>query len=122
MEKAIMVIDDSTSMRQMIGFTLRTAGYGVVEAADGADGLAKLGNGSGVRMIITDLMMPKMDGIEFIRKIRSHPVLRFLPAVVLTNESRKSKKQAGKAAGATGWIVKPFQPEQLLAVVRRVLR
>ncbi|MHC1744219.1 MAG: response regulator [Syntrophobacteraceae bacterium] len=120
MSKLIMTVDDSTSVRQMVGFTLREAGYEVVEAVDGKDALTKL-NGSSVHMVLTDLNMPNMDGIQLIRSLRATPACKFIPIVMLTTESQAEKKQEGKAAGATGWIVKPFKPEQLLAVVKKVL-
>ncbi len=120
MAKVIMTVDDSASVRQMVRFTLTGAGYEVVEAADGQDALNKLGKTS-VHMLLTDLNMPEMDGIELIRKVRAMQEYRFVPIVMLTTESQQKKKQEGKAAGATGWIVKPFKPEQLLAVVRKVL-
>ncbi len=121
MSRVIMTADDSASMRQMVSFTLQQAGYDVVEAEDGQDALNKL-EGSGVNMLITDLNMPNMDGLELIRQIRSKPEFKFMPIVMLTTESQDDKKQAGKAAGATGWIVKPFKPDQLLAVIKKVLR
>lgn len=120
MGKLIMTVDDSTSVRQMVTFTLKSAGYGVIEAKDGMDALAKA-NGAGVNMVITDLNMPNMDGIELIRNLRGDPAYRFVPIIMLTTESQDSKKQEGRQAGATGWIVKPFRPEQLLAVVKKVL-
>lgn len=120
MSKTIMTVDDSASMRQMVSFTLKQAGYQVVEAVDGKDALVKL-NGSSVQMVLTDLNMPNMDGIELIRHVRATPSCKFIPIVMLTTESQVEKKQAGKEAGATGWIVKPFKPEQLLAVVKKVL-
>jgi two-component system chemotaxis response regulator CheY len=120
MGKVIMTVDDSASVRQMVGFTLREAGYQVVEAADGRDALAKL-NGSAVDMVITDLNMPNMDGIDLIRGVRSGSSHKFVPIIMLTTESQPEKKQEGKAAGATGWIVKPFKPDQLLAVIKKVL-
>lgn len=120
MTKIIMTADDSASVRQMVNFTLREAGYEIVEAVDGQDALDKL-NGTAVNMLITDLNMPKMDGIELIRQVRAKPQSKFIPIIMLTTESQDSKKQQGKEAGATGWIVKPFKPEQLLAVVRKVL-
>jgi two-component system chemotaxis response regulator CheY len=120
MAKIIMTVDDSASIRQMVGFTLKQAGYGVVEAQDGQDALGKL-NGSQVHMVITDLNMPNMDGIELIRQLRAKPQFKFTPIIMLTTESQASKKQEGKSAGATGWIVKPFKPEQLLAVTKKVL-
>lgn len=120
MSKIIMSVDDSASIRQMVSFTLKGAGYNVIEAVDGKDALTKL-NGTSVHMILADLNMPNMDGIELIRAVRSNPQHKFIPIVMLTTESQASKKQEGKAAGATGWIVKPFQPNQLLAVAKKVL-
>ncbi|MBF0288944.1 MAG: response regulator [SAR324 cluster bacterium] len=120
MSKKIMTVDDSASVRQMVSFTLKGEGYAVIEAVDGQDALLKL-KGSNADLIITDLNMPNMDGIELIQKIRAHPDYKFTPIIMLTTESQDSKKKAGRAAGATGWIVKPFQPEQLLAVTRKVL-
>ncbi|HCG04741.1 MAG TPA: two-component system response regulator [Desulfovibrio sp.] len=119
MSKLIMTVDDSASIRQMVGFTLRNAGYEVVEAKDGKDAVGKLSGP--IKMVITDLNMPNMDGIELIRQIRANPAYKFIPVIMLTTESQATRKQEGKAAGATGWIVKPFQPEQLLAVVKKVL-
>ncbi len=121
MSKTIMTVDDSASVRQMVSFTLRGAGYEVVEAVDGKDALSKLNNGVRVRLIFADLNMPNMDGIELIRAVRAKPAYKFVPIIMLTTESQASKKQEGKSAGATGWIVKPFKPQQLLAVVKKVL-
>ncbi|MEI7811841.1 MAG: response regulator [Ignavibacteria bacterium] len=120
MPKKIMTVDDSASVRQMVSFTLRDAGYEVVEAADGKDALAKL-NGNPVNMIITDLNMPNLDGIGLIKAVRTIPVMKFVPIIMLTTESQDSRKLEGKAAGATGWIVKPFKPEQLISVTKKVL-
>jgi two-component system chemotaxis response regulator CheY len=120
MNKRIMTVDDSASVRQMVSFTLRGAGFDVVEAVDGKDALTKLGT-TPVNMVITDLNMPNLDGIGLIRGIRANATHKFTPVVMLTTESQDTKKQEGKAAGATGWIVKPFRPEQLLAVVKKVL-
>ena len=120
MGKVIMTADDSQSVRQMVGFTLSQAGYEVVEAADGAEAL-KLLDSHAVNMLITDLNMPNMDGIELIRQTRSQDRFKYMPIIMLTTESQDAKKQEGKAAGATGWIVKPFKPEQLLGVVKKVL-
>ena len=120
MGKKIMTVDDSASVRQMVSFTLKGAGYEVIEAEDGKDALAKL-NGSGVQMVVTDLNMPNMNGIELIKALRAQAAYKFVPIVFLTTESQDAKKQEGKAAGATGWIVKPFKPDQLLAVVKKVL-
>lgn len=120
MGKVIMTADDSASVRQMVGFTLKQAGYEVIEGVDGKDALGKL-NGNRVDMVITDLNMPNMDGIELIRQIRTNSKYKFIPIIMLTTESQAAKKQEGKAAGATGWIVKPFKPEQLIAVIKKVL-
>jgi two-component system, chemotaxis family, chemotaxis protein CheY len=121
MSKTIMTVDDSASIRQMVSFTLKKdGGYEVVEAQDGQDALAKL-NGTAVHMVITDLNMPRLDGLGLIKAVRSDPKYKFIPIVMLTTESQDSMKQQGRAAGATGWIVKPFKPEQLLAVVKKVL-
>jgi two-component system chemotaxis response regulator CheY len=120
MGKVIMTVDDSASVRQMVSFTLQQAGYEVITAADGKDALAKL-NGAALNMVITDLNMPNLDGIGLIRQLRAQPKYKFIPIVMLTTESQNEKKMEGKAAGATGWIVKPFKPEQLVAVVKKVL-
>jgi len=120
MGKSIITVDDSASVRQMVSFTLKGAGYSVIEAGDGKDALAKL-NGSKVDMVITDLNMPNMNGIDLIKSLRANPTYKFVPIVLLTTESQAAKKQEGKAAGATGWIVKPFKPDQLLSVVKKVL-
>jgi two-component system, chemotaxis family, chemotaxis protein CheY len=120
MPKVIMTADDSVSVRQMVSFTLKDAGYEVVEAEDGRDALSKL-NSADVNMLITDLNMPNMDGIELIKEVRAQQQFKFMPIVLLTTESQDNKKKEGKAAGATGWIVKPFKPEQLVAVVKKLL-
>lgn len=120
MGKKIITVDDSSSVRQMVTFTLKEAGYEVIEAVDGKDALSKL-NGAQVNMVITDLNMPNLDGIGLIRELRANPAYKFTPIIMLTTESQDTKKQEGKEAGATGWIVKPFKPEQLLAVVKKVL-
>ncbi len=120
MTKTIMTVDDSASVRQMVSFTLKNAGFNVIEAQDGQDALNKL-NGP-VDMIITDLNMPNMDGITLIKNVRAKAQYKFIPVIMLTTESQAGKKQEGKSAGATGWIVKPFKPDQLLAVVNKVLR
>ncbi len=122
MSKQILTVDDSVSMRQMITFTLKGAGYDVVEAVDGNDAVARLSAGpSRIHMIITDLNMPNMDGIELIRYVRANSTYRFIPIVMLTTESQEAKKQEARSAGATGWITKPFRSDQLLAVVKKVL-
>lgn len=120
MAKTIMVVDDSTSVRQMVAFTIKNCGYDVIEAKDGQDALAKI-DGKAVDMIITDLNMPNLDGIGLIRGVRNQPSNRFIPIIMLTTESQDSKKAEGKQAGATGWIVKPFKPEQLVGVIKKVL-
>ncbi len=120
MSKTIMTVDDSASVRQMVALTLKDAGYAVIEACDGKDALGKL-TGQ-VDMIVTDLNMPNMDGIELIRNVRANAQYKFVPIVMLTTESQAEKKEEGKNAGATGWIVKPFKPEQLLAVAKKLLR
>lgn len=119
--KRIMTIDDSASMRQMVTFTLESAGFEVVQAVDGRDALARL-QGREVHLFLADLNMPNMDGIELTRALRAMPEYKFVPIVLLTTESQTEKKQQGKAAGATGWIVKPFEPDKLLAVVNKVMR
>ncbi len=120
MSKTIMTVDDSASIRQMVSFTLKSAGYIVIEAVDGRDALNKIEN-SKVDLILADLNMPNMDGITLIKNVRSNPAYKFVPIVMLTTESQADKKQEGRSAGATGWIVKPFKPEQLVAVVKKVL-
>jgi two-component system chemotaxis response regulator CheY len=115
----ILAVDDSASVRAAVRFTLEGAGYRALEASDGEDALGKLS--ADVRLVLTDLNMPRLDGIELVKRIRANPSFRGLPIVMLTTESQDAKKQAGRAAGATAWIVKPFRPEQLLAVVKKVL-
>jgi two-component system chemotaxis response regulator CheY len=119
MAKVILTVDDSSSVRQMVKFTLADAGYTVIEAVDGNDALAKLAQP--VNLVITDLNMPNLDGIGLIRRVRALPACKGVPIIMLTTESQESRKLEGKAAGATGWIVKPFATQQLLAVVKRVL-
>jgi two-component system chemotaxis response regulator CheY len=120
MSKKIMTVDDSASVRQMVAFTLKEEGFEVVEAKDGQDALSKLN--SPVDMIVTDLNMPNMDGIELIKNVRAKSDMKFIPIIMLTTESQAEKKTEGKKAGATGWIVKPFKPEQLMSVVKKVLK
>lgn len=120
MNKTIMTVDDSASVRQMVSFTLKEAGYEVIEAIDGKDAISKI-KGQKLHLIITDMNMPNMDGIELIKNIRVNPEYKFIPIIMLTTESQSEKKLEGKAAGATGWIVKPFKPEQLLAVIKKVI-
>jgi two-component system chemotaxis response regulator CheY len=120
MAKCILVVDDSETVRQVLQLTLVNAGFDVVEAEDGLEALDKLAHHS-VDMMITDLNMPKMDGLDLIKKVREDGAHRFTPIVMLTTESSEEKKLAGRKAGASGWIVKPFKPEQLLKVVKLVL-
>ncbi len=120
MSKRILIVDDSSSVRQVQTFVLSGAGYDVVEAVDGQDALAKLA-GAAVHLVLTDLNMPNLDGLGLVRALRAGAATRLTPIIMVTTESEDAKKQEGKAAGATGWIVKPFTPDQLLAVVRRVL-
>ena len=120
MSKTIMTVDDSASVRQMVSLTLKDAGYTVIEACDGKDAVAKLSGQ--IDLVITDLNMPNMDGIELIKAVRATAQYKFTPVVMLTTESQASKKEEGKSAGATGWIVKPFKPDQLLAVAKKLLR
>ncbi|MEW6077361.1 MAG: response regulator [Thermodesulfobacteriota bacterium] len=120
MGQTIMVVDDSTSVRKMVAFTLENAGYKVLEAENGMDALEKL-NGAQVNMFIVDLNMPHVDGFELTRSVRAMQEYRFTPIVMLTTESLEAKKREGKAAGATGWITKPFKPDQLIGVVKKVM-
>jgi two-component system chemotaxis response regulator CheY len=119
MSKRILTVDDSKTMRDMLLATLRRAGYDVIQAEDGQDGLAKL-EAAGADVIITDINMPVMDGIAFIKACRTRAAFAATPILTLTTESSEEKKAEGRAAGATGWIVKPFNPEKLLRVVEKV--
>jgi two-component system chemotaxis response regulator CheY len=120
MSKTIMTVDDSASVRQMVSFTLRQQGFEIVEAATGSEALKKMEKKE-IHMLITDINMPGLDGISLIREVRGNPSRRFMPIIILTTESDAARKKEGKEAGATGWIVKPFRPDQLVAVVRKVL-
>jgi two-component system chemotaxis response regulator CheY len=121
MEKTALVVDDSTTMRQMVAFTLTSAGFTVIEAEHGKDAVAKVSGRSKVDLVVTDLNMPEMDGIGLIKELRKITAFRFTPILMLTTESALEKKQAGKEAGATGWIVKPFNPDVLLKTIAKVL-
>jgi two-component system chemotaxis response regulator CheY len=121
MNKTIMIVDDSLSMRQMLGKTLRDACYELTEAVDGRDAVEKL-KARATDLLITDLNMPNMDGIQLISAARAMPSLKLTPIIMLTTEADAGKKQAGRAAGATAWVVKPFQPDQLLGAIRKVMR
>ncbi len=120
MPKSILAVDDSVTMQQTISMILEGEGYSVVTAKDGTDGLQKLKGGERFNVIITDVNMPNMDGITFTREARKLAQYKFTPIIVVTTESQINKKEEGKAAGATGWIVKPFKPAQLIAVVKKV--
>lgn len=120
MSKTILIADDSFSLRQMVSMTLSQAGFHVVEAVDGRDALSKA-TGKAIDLFITDLNMPNMNGLDLIRQLRAGTAHRYTPALMLTTESDAVRKQEGRAAGATGWIVKPFNPDQLLAVVKKVI-
>ena len=120
MGKTVMVVDDSASLRQVVSIALKGAGYEVIEACDGKDGLGKL-NGQRVHLIISDVNMPNMDGITFVKELKKLPDTKFTPVIMLTTESQESKKQEGQAAGAKAWVVKPFQPAQMLDAVSKLV-
>ncbi len=116
----ILAVDDSASMRQMVSFTLKGAGHDVIEACDGVEALG-IAKGKSVDLVISDVNMPNMDGIALIAELRKLASYKFIPILMLTTESSTDKKMQGKTAGATGWIVKPFNPDQLLATIKKVL-
>jgi two-component system chemotaxis response regulator CheY len=118
--RSILAVDDSASMRQMVSFTLRSSGYEVIEAVDGQDALDKIGDRQ-VDLVLTDQNMPRMDGISLVKHLRALPQHKSTPILMLTTESSDQMKAQGKAAGATGWLVKPFDPTKLLEVVRKVI-
>ncbi|MFN3296174.1 response regulator [Caldimonas sp.] len=118
---SILAVDDSASMRQMVAFTLKNAGYHVVEAVDGQDAYEKAGSRS-FDLVLTDQNMPRMDGISLTRKLRENPQFKSTPILILTTESSDQMKQAGRAAGATGWLVKPFDPNKLIEVIQKVIK
>jgi two-component system chemotaxis response regulator CheY len=120
MAKTIMIIDDSVSLRQVVGIALTSAGYEVLEACDGKDALAKLG-GQRIHLIICDVNMPNLDGIGFLKAMRELPAYKFTPVIMLTTEAGEDKKREGQAAGARAWVVKPFKPEQLLLAVAKLI-
>ena len=120
MSKTIMIVDDSASLRQVVSIALKGAGYNVVEACDGRDALGKL-NGQKIHLIISDVNMPNMDGITFVTEAKKLPAYKFTPVIMLTTEASEAKKQAGQAAGAKAWVVKPFQPAQMLAAVSKLI-
>ena len=120
MPKAVLAVDDSASIRQMVAFTLKNAGYDVVEAADGMDGLTKAKT-RGFDLILTDQNMPRMDGLTLVKSLRAMAQYKSTPILMLTTESSDAMKSQGKAAGATGWLVKPFDPQKLIEVVKKVI-
>ena len=120
MAKTIMIVDDSASLRQVVGIALRGAGYDVLEACDGRDALGKL-KGQKVHLMISDVNMPNMDGISFVKAIKQMPAYKFTPVVMLTTESQDSKKKEGQEAGAKAWVLKPFKPEQMIGVVQKLV-
>jgi two-component system chemotaxis response regulator CheY len=122
MAKTILAVDDSTSIRQMVAFTLKSAGYIVIEAADGVEGLAKANaHAHVINLVLTDQNMPNMDGLTLIKTLRGLAPFAATPILMLTTESSDAMKSQGKAAGATGWLVKPFDPHKLLEVVKKVI-
>ncbi len=120
MAKTILCVDDSASIRQMVGFTLKSAGYEVVEAVDGMDGLDKAKSRT-INLVLTDQNMPRMDGLTLIKSLRALPQYKSVPILMLTTESSEAMKSQGRAAGATGWLVKPFDPQKLIEVVKKVV-
>lgn len=120
MAKTVLAVDDSASIRQMVSFTLKSAGYDVVEAVDGQDGLDKAKTKS-INLVLTDQNMPRMDGLTLIKTLRGLPQYASTPILMLTTESSDAMKSQGRAAGATGWLVKPFDPQKLIEVVRKVI-
>jgi len=118
--KTILIVDDSSSLRQVVSITLKGAGYSVIEACDGRDALTKL-NGQKIHLIISDVNMPNMDGITFVTEAKKLPAYKFTPIIMLTTEAGEARKQAGQAAGARAWVVKPFQPAQMLGAVSKLI-
>lgn len=120
MAKTILAVDDSASIRQLVSFTLKSAGYDVVEAADGMEGLEKA-KSKPINLVITDQNMPRMDGMTLVKSLRALPQYKTTPILILTTESSDAMKAQGRAAGATGWLVKPFDPQKLLEVIKKVI-
>ena len=120
MPKTIMIVDDSSSIRQVVGIALRGAGYDVIQACDGTDALSKM-NGDRIHLIISDVNMPNMDGITFLKELKKQPKYKFTPVIMLTTEAGKDKIDEGRAAGAKAWVVKPFQPPQMLDAVSKLV-
>ena len=120
MAKTIMIVDDSASLRQVVGIALKGAGYDILEGSDGKDALSKL-TGQKVHLIISDVNMPNMDGIRFVTEVKKMPNYKFTPVMMLTTESEEDKKREGQAAGAKAWMVKPFKPDMLLNAVQKLV-
>ncbi len=120
MAKTVLIVDDSASIRQVVSIALKSAGYEVIEASNGEDALSKL-TGQRVHLIISDVNMPVMDGITFLKEVKARPAYKFSPVIMLTTESTDAKKAEGQAAGAKAWVVKPFQPAQMLAAVSKLI-
>jgi two-component system chemotaxis response regulator CheY len=120
MPKTIMIVDDSASLRQVVAIALKGGGYDVLEACDGRDALNKM-TGQKINLIISDVNMPNMDGITFVKEVKQLPNYKFTPIIMLTTESQEGKKQEGQAAGAKAWVVKPFKPEQMLSAVSKLV-
>lgn len=120
MAKNILIVDDSASLRQVVAIALKKEGYNVVEASDGQDALGKL-DGSKFHLIISDVNMPRMDGITMVKELKKNPAYKFTPIIMLTTESGEDMKMAGKEAGVKAWMVKPFKPEQMLAAVSKLI-
>ncbi|MBS4020536.1 MAG: response regulator [Dechloromonas sp.] len=120
MAKSILIVDDSASLRQVVSIALRGAGYDVIDACDGNDALRKL-DGRKIHLIISDVNMPNMDGITFVKAAKQLPAYKFTPVIMLTTEAGENKKAEGQSAGAKAWVVKPFQPAQMLAAVAKLI-
>ena len=120
MAKTIMIVDDSASLRQVVAIALKGGGYDVLEACDGKDALAKM-TGQKINLIISDVNMPNMDGITFVKQVKQLPNYKFTPIIMLTTESQEGKRQEGQAAGAKAWVVKPFKPDQMLSAVSKLV-
>jgi len=120
MAKTIMIVDDSASLRQVVGIALKGAGYDIIEACDGKDALSKL-NGVKIHLVISDVNMPNMDGITFLKELKKLPTYKFTPVIMLTTESQAEKKAEGQAAGAKAWVIKPFQPQTMISAVAKLI-
>lgn len=120
MAKTILIVDDSASIRQVVGLTLKGAGYDVVDAVDGRDALSKL-DGRKLHLVISDVNMPNMDGISFVKEMKARPAYKFTPVIMLTTEGSEARKRDGQMAGAKAWVVKPFQPAQMLDAVLKLI-